>query len=99
VLPILHEFILAEKSDLFHTPNLRLLKNIPIFKVSPTLKYFSSNFLPRYHPFKSPSPTGGLSGFFIATSSDALTALTALLKKCIRFLKNPDDKSYQECET
>jgi hypothetical protein len=29
--------------DLFHTPNLRYLKNILIFKVSPTLKQLFEN--------------------------------------------------------
>jgi hypothetical protein len=87
VTAALHEFILAEKADLFHTPNLRYLKNIQIFKVSPTLTYRLENFLnwPVFYEPYSPTVTGGI--FPIAISWVNMRLLIGLLKNLHPTLK------------
>jgi hypothetical protein len=85
----LHEFILAEKVDLFHTPNLRYLKNFQILKVSPTLTRLSEISIIRldFCEPRSPTAAGGIS--LIAISWVSPGALTGLLEDLCPTLKNP----------
>jgi hypothetical protein len=86
---ILHKFILAEKADLFHTPNLRYLKHFQIFKVSATLKQLYEEFIIQldFCEPRPPTVTGGR--LFIAISWVSPGVLTGLLEDLSPTLKNP----------
>jgi hypothetical protein len=75
--------------DLFHTPNLRYLKNIQIFKVSPTLTQLSNKSILRLNFFEPRSPTDALGRSLIAIGWVSPGALTGLLENLCPTLKNP----------
>jgi hypothetical protein len=89
VSTILHEFILAEKTDLFHTPNLRYLKHFRFFKVSPTLKQLYAEFAFRldFHEPRPPTATGG--GAIVTIYWVLPEVLAWLLKNISPTLRNP----------
>lgn len=87
MLAILHFFILAEKSSLFHTPNLRYLKNIQIFKVSLTLTrlFDKTNFQVDFHILHT--PTVGGENLYNPIYWVWYESLPALLRECYPTLK------------
>jgi hypothetical protein len=96
---ILHRFILAEKTDLFHTPNLRYLKNIQIFKMSPTLTQLSKKSIFRLDFCEPHPPTAAGGESFIAISSVLSGALTGLLEGLNPTLKYLVWNYHGGCET
>jgi hypothetical protein len=93
---ILRKFILAEKVDLFHTPNLRYLKNIRFIKVYATLRRLTAKSLIRLDFYIQTSPTVAGARLPITISWVPKRALAWLLEFFRPILKIPIIKSHQD---